>query len=220
MTVIISIANLKGGVGKSTISINLAAYLSNSFKVFLVDSDPQGSTSAWFRVRLKNYPDKLHHKTLDSSETPFSFKDLKTLRHKFSKYNYIVIDCPPEDDKIMRTALVVSDYAIIPVTPSPFDIISSGKTFNIIEEGLKSKAIKVKPIILISQKVSGTIFGEEAQSTLQIFNLPIFKSTIGFRMASKKIGISGKTIFEYPKSKAAEEFTKLGKEFLKWQKKA
>lgn len=219
MNKIISIINLKGGVGKSTISINLAAYLSNSFKVFLVDSDPQGSTSAWFRVRLKNYPDKLHHKNLDSSETSFSFEDLKTLKHKFKNYDYIIIDCPPEDDKIMRTALVISDYAIIPVTPSPFDITSSGKTFNIIEEGLQSRAIKIKPIILISQKVTGTIFGEEARSALRIFNLPIFKSTIGFRMASKRIGVLGKTIFEYPKSKAAEEFTKLGKEFLKWQKK-
>lgn len=218
MAKIISLANLKGGVGKTTIAINLAGYLSNSFKVLLVDSDPQGSLVDWYNVRIKNYP-RVKHSNLNVPTEPYTFEELKRIKYSAKNYDCIIIDSPPEDDKIMRTGLVVSDYVIIPITPSPFDIRSAGKTIQVIKEGLKMKAIKVKPYILISQKVPRTIIGREAREALEMYQIPIFKTEIGFRIALKDIGISGKTIFEsQPKSKASKEFIKLGKEVEKWLK--
>lgn len=219
MAVIISISNLKGGVGKTTISINLAGYLSKSSKVFLVDSDPQGSISGWLQRRNKNNPDELKHKTLEVTENPYSFEDLKILKQKARNYDYIIIDCPPEDDKIMRTALSISHYTIIPVKPSPFDIYSSEKTISTIKEGLKTKAINVKPFFLISLFKVGTILARDARELLKVFNIPIFKTEIADRIALTETGIYGKTIFEYlPAHQAVKEFSKLGKEVLKWQK--
>jgi len=219
MAVVISISNLKGGVGKTTISINLAGFLSKSFKVFLVDSDPQGSISGWLQRRNKNDPNKLKHQNLEVAENPYSFEDLKILRQKTKNYDYIIIDCPPEDDKIMRTALSISHYTIIPVKPSPFDIYSSEKTILTKKEGLKTKAIDVKPFFLISLLKVGTLLARDIRGILKVFNIPIFKTEIADRIALTEAGIYGKTIFEYlPSHQSVEEFTKLGKEVLKWQK--
>jgi chromosome partitioning protein len=219
MTQIIAISNLKGGVGKSTISINLSGYLAKSSKVLLVDADPQGSIITWLNLRIKHNPENKLTKNLVVSDSSFSLEELKPLKHKFESYDYIIIDCPPEDAVIMRTALVVSNLVIIPVAPSPFDIGSTEKTISTINEGLASKAIKVKPYILVSQKATGTVLGREIKDALKIYKFPILKTEVYRREILKTAIIYGQTIFEYSSaSKSTKEFTKLGKEIKKCQK--
>lgn len=219
MIQIISISNLKGGVGKSTVAINLSGYLAKSSKVLLVDADPQGSITTWLNLKLKNNPEKLLTKNLIVSDESFSFEDLKTLKHRFKIYDYIIIDCPPEDAVIMRTALVVSDFVIIPVAPSPFDVSSTKKTITTINEGFNSKAIKVKPYMLVSQKATGTVLGREVKGALKVYKFPVLRTEIYRREILKTAVIYGKTIFEYaPGSESSKEFSKLGKEVTKWHK--
>lgn len=217
---IISIANIKGGVGKSTIAINLAAALSaKSKKVYLIDADPQGTIISWYNTRIKSNPDSLLHKNLEISKDIYLPEDLKNhLRLQAKKFDFIIIDCPPEDAQTTRAAFVFSNSCIIPITPSPFDIKSSHKTIQIIKEGLKSKAINLKPYILISKKIVGTILGKEIRETLRVFNIPLFKSEITQRIALCEAGIEGNTIFEYSKnSPSAKEFINLAMEVKKCQ---
>lgn len=217
MANIISISNIKGGVGKSTIAINLAGYLSRTGKIFLVDADPQGTICDWHSIRKKDF---VVNNNLIITDEPYSDNKLKSsLKSESRNYDYVIIDCPPEDDRIMRTALTVSDFTILPVTPGPFDIRSAHKTVQTIKEGLQSKALKIKPRILISKKLVGTVLGREARKALEVFEIPIFKTEICQRIAISESGITGMTIFEYePASKSADEFKKLGKEVEKWQK--
>jgi len=218
MSKIIAIANQKGGTGKTTVAINLAGYLSLKNKIYLADADPQSSVCGWYNARMKNKGLNSKHGNLTVSEQPLSINEIKKIG-SISNYDFIIVDCPPEDDKIMRTVLVSADYAIIPISPSPFDIRSAFISVKTIKEGLESGALNLKPIILISKKIIGTVLARESRAALKVFKLPIFKSEISQRVSLAESGLSGKTIFEYePKGHAALEFRNLGKEVMKWQK--
>lgn len=216
MNNVISIVNNKGGSGKTTTAINLAGYLSSENKVILIDADPQSSVCDWNKARVKNNESDLIHKNLTVTDNPVPQKQLEQVS-QISGYDFIIIDCPPEDAKIMRTALVISKYVIIPITPSPLDIRSAYITIKTITEGIKTKALDIKPAILISKKVIGTVLAKDVRDDLKPFGLLILKSEIGQRTAIVESTIYGKTIFEYkPESQAAMEFKELGEEVTKW----
>jgi len=119
----------------------------------------------------------------------------------------------------MRTALALSDFVIIPVTPSPYDVHSVKKMVEMIHEGRSSGALDVRPFLLISRKIIGTNLGREAREALETFHLPICKTEISQRVALCEAGIVGQTIQEYAAgSPAGTEFKNLSKEVLKWRK--
>ena len=218
---VVAIANGKGGVGKSTVAINLAGALAKKLEsVFLVDVDPQGTISDWFNSRKEQSANSLVHKNLEVTPLPWSANDLSSkISNKSKDYAFTVIDCGPANDKITRTVLAVADFAIIPVTPSPYDIHSVRKTLDMIHEGKNEAGIEVQSYLLISRKIVGTNLGREAREALKAFKIPILKTEICQRVALCEAGILGQTIHEYAgNSQATDEFDELGKEVLKWRK--
>jgi len=218
MKKIITIANIKGGVGKSTIAINLAGSLSlQGTKVFLIDLDSQETICQWYKARAKTELSKLLHQNLKVTEEVYSLDDLKNLKADLRNFDYIIIDCPPENAKLLRATLVYSDFAIIPVSPGAHDIRSTGNFVKIIKAGKKSKVLKVKPVFLISRKIVGTVLGRQLRDTLEIFNIPILKTEINQRIALAESSFFGMTIYEYaPQSPSCREFNNLRKEVMLW----
>jgi chromosome partitioning protein len=209
---IITIANQKGGTGKSTIAFNLAASLSiNNNPTLLVDADPQGSVSTWAQVRIQ-HPHTKYHPNLTITNTSFDEEELLSLKQRRA-YTTIIIDCGPANNKIIKTALAVSSLVLIPVSPSPLDIHSAQSTIELIRDGINCGAIKIQYHLIISKKRNGTNLAHEARPALKLLNVPILKTEISERVALCESVITGQSILEYaPHSPSAREFIGLGKE--------
>jgi chromosome partitioning protein len=111
MALIITIANRKGGVGKSTIATNLAVSLSKQGRILLVDADEQKSAYNWNEYRQ----DKLN--------AIFVLDNLiDTLEPLNSQYDFIIIDVAGRDSQILRESLLISDKLIIPTQASIVDL--------------------------------------------------------------------------------------------------
>ena len=113
------IINRKGGVGKTTLALNIAAALArDGSKVLLIDADEQGTSSDWGNLRGDN-------------PTPFRIvgmaranmaRDAMSLA---TDYDYTVIDAPPHEGPINRGVIIASDVVVIPIEPSGFSTWAS-----------------------------------------------------------------------------------------------
>ena len=197
---IIALLNQKGGVGKTTLSVHLATALAQGHKVLLVDADPQGSALDWSAQRENEgapalFPTiGLPKETLHREIAPISLD-----------YEWVIIDGPPRVNKIARSAIVASDFVIIPVQPSPFDIWAAADVEEIIEE-----CAAIKPNLLtrflVNRLILNTTLGNEVLEELRKRPFPIFQMTIRNRQEYAKAARRGMTALETePHGPAANE---------------
>ena len=198
---IISFVNQKGGVGKTTTAINLAASLKRRNNTLLfIDADPQGSAMQWHAVENNNTFEIMHH--LD----PVTKSDIKELSRN---YDYLLIDAPPAIGDITKSILSVTEIAIIPVSPSALDIWSCKGTLELIEE-IRPENPDIEVQLLINRKIPGTRVGREARASLDVFNTDVLQTELCQRVAYIDAMTSGVSVMQYaPNSKAADEIENL-----------
>jgi chromosome partitioning protein len=198
---IISFVNQKGGVGKTTSAINVAASLKRrNFKVVFIDADPQGSASHWQAVESNNAFEVVHQ------PEPFSKSEIEELSQDC---DYLVIDAPPAIGDITKSILAVTDLSIIPLSPSSLDIWSCKGTLEMIDEALvENPDLDVK--LLINRKIPGTRVGREARDSLSVFDMDLMDTELCQRVAYIDAMTSGVSVMQYaPSSKAANEIENL-----------
>jgi len=205
---IISIANQKGGCGKTTLAIHIAhAIALDKKRVLLVDCDPQGSASGWAGAREGESPFPIVQIARDTLH-----RDLPTI---LKDYDHCVIDTPPRVSALARSAILASDLVLIPVQPSSYDVWAASETVVLVQEAQQFKP-DIKAVFCINRRITGTAIGKEIELALADLPFPILKTAIAQRVAFAESS-SGQTVMEMgSKSAASNEIKALSKEILKY----
>jgi chromosome partitioning protein len=216
---IICIANNKGGTGKSTTTINLAAGLAREGKsVLAIDADYiSASISQWSNV----VPDAVKAFAIVAWRTPNLNQGLPKLLDNAS-YDHVIIDCPPggvdrQGSMMTRSALWCSHMLIMPASPSGFDYWASEPMKQLVRE---LNVTTQQPLIcrwLINRKPPNTRLSKAAREGAVDYaeEIPIFRAEISQRASITEALTRGQTIYDFePGGIAALEYNRLVEETL------
>tara|TARA_Y100001968_G_scaffold316455_1_gene344289 strand:+ start:584 stop:1207 length:624 start_codon:yes stop_codon:yes gene_type:complete len=191
---IVSFLNQKGGVGKTTLSINVAACFAKAGRrVLLIDADKQGSASTWAGLR---------------EETPFQVVSLaranmaRDALKMAADYDVAVIDGPPHAEEIARSCIAASDFVALPIEPSGLSTWASDLTVKQVREAQDFKP-GLKCGFVVSRKIGNTVIGREIRVMAAEAGIAILSAEIEQRVAFAESITMGQTIFEWTGEGAA-----------------
>lgn len=209
---LVTVANLKGGVGKSTLAVNLAAALANKRKVTLIDADAQATSSTWCqqgKVNLRAIALPLEHGRDVQRWTAAVLAEVRGS-------DAVVIDAPPHLAEVTQAALLLADLVLVPVTPSGADLYATSKALELLRQARTMRGDGLPRCLLVPAKVDRrTAAGREIEAALKPFGEPIGPA-IGQRSAFVDSFTTGEAVLTYaPASKAAAEIEALARAVLK-----
>lgn len=185
---IIAVANQKGGVGKSTVSMALAAtWGRQGKKVLVVDADPQGTSAQWSTAS----EDVTFPATVISLAQAGSKLHREVQKH-VENYHLILIDCPPAVELQSQSALLIADLALVPLPPSP-PVLWGSRGIKLLIE----KAEMVNPALrgfILLNKVKKTALSAAIQDQLSGFGLPVLKNKLKELTAFEEACVLGSSV--------------------------
>ena len=204
---IIAIVGNKGGAGKTTLSVNLAAGISIQSSIAVIDADPQGSSLQWRAIAGDNVHFPVYAPTFSLKQQAESYS---------SKNDFVLIDCPPSVKSPQSiSVLEFADIAIIPVQPSPMDLWATVHIEQAISEAKETNP-ELKALLVINQLESRTTLSKLVREVLNEIALPVANTAIRRRAIYRNSALEGKSVFGVGKrgADAAEELNSLIQEVV------
>ncbi|MBF0156987.1 MAG: AAA family ATPase [Magnetococcales bacterium] len=211
---IISVLNQKGGCGKTTIAVNLAAlWHDQGRQTLLMDADPQRSASRWAEQGNQGgFPFPVH-----SLDMTLGARKVKAeIQAVVDGREMVVIDCPPELREPAMLASLLSDLVVVPVTPSPLDIWAAEAATGLAQDARELNTQGRPRVLLVPSKTHPqTLLTRDLGKALTALGEEVSPVGISQRVALAECVIQGQTINQYaPNSPACEELTRLSHHIL------
>ena len=204
---IIAIVGNKGGAGKTTLSVNLAAGISNQSSIAVIDADPQGSSLQWRAIAGDNVNFPVYAATFSLKQQAESYS---------SKNDFVLIDCPPSVKSPQSiSVLEFADIAIIPVQPSPMDLWATVHIERAISEARETNP-ELEALLVINQLESRTTLSKLVREVLNEIALPVADTAIRRRAIYRNSALEGKSVYGVGKrgADAVEELNSLIQEVV------
>jgi len=183
---IIAIVGNKGGAGKTTLSVNLAAGISIQSSIAVIDADPQGSSLQWRAIAGDNVHFPVYAPTFSLKQQAESYSN---------KSDVVLIDCPPSVKSPQTiSVLEFADIALIPVQPSPMDLWATVHIEKAIAEAKETNP-DLKALLVINQLESRTTLSKLVREVLNEIALPVADTAIRRRAIYRNSALEGKSVF-------------------------
>lgn len=197
------IANQKGGVGKTTVTVQLAAVVADTLasqpgaaRVLGVSTDPQASMIEW----ADRVGDALPFDVAQCDDDP---SQLSKLRH-IDQYDHIFVDTPGslEDEAILRAVLTQADDVIVPIVPEGLSFTPAARS---ISQVIAPSGARWRVLLNNWDPRDGTSDLEQTQGFVATQGWPTFGTVIRHYKAHTRAAVQGVTVVQYPKSRVAME---------------
>ena len=197
MAVVITVAQQKGGSGKTTLAAHLAAAMAATRRVALLDIDPQRSLARWHALRLARPAPPAAALACADVQGWRVASELDRLRRE---HDVVLVDTPPVIDGDARRAVRGADLVVVPVQPSPPDIWAAEGT-------LRLAAEERRPACLVLNRVaSGSRLRGTLEAELRARGMVVLPAELGSRAAFSHAFAEGLGVTEAePRSQAAVE---------------
>lgn len=213
----ICLVHQKGGVGKSTVAVNIASELSKIYKTLLIDCDPMASCLDFGNARSEQLGEM---NSLSVCQKSFTLRDGsemsgKAIRQELKSfkndYEILVIDSPGKSGVLGKAVASVSDLVIVPVVPGYFDLWAIEGTLNSLDEVMAvNDNLIVK--ILMNRRDDRTNLSKDVVRFLKDKDMTLMQTTLGSRTLYGQ-SAAGMSVVELDRhSEAAKEITGLLKE--------
>ena len=213
---VIAVLNQKGGTGKTTLALNLAAGLARRAPTVVADADPQRSISQWISMGMAM--------AMATSEDAQGLPPVKqigadavaTFTRLKRAYRHVVVDCPPTvQGPIIEAVMGAADVVLIPVLPSPLDLWASVEMAALVGEARK-KYPALQAYLILNQVETRNALSRVMQQAVAELDVPLLQANVQRRAAYRSAAVEGVSVYGLGSrgTQAVEDIEAIIKELL------